>query len=445
MSRVVLLSGNPTEIGRAYGDLVGSTLRERAERTRQCASRSAWSQAELAERAERFRTCVGRIAPEWLDEAEAMAKAAGVEAADLYLLNALPRGFWDTPAGGCTAALVVGSQSATGRTLLEKNRDVRNERQDFHVRRALGGAQIFASRDIGNLGFAHFHSDRLLAGANNTGGYIVPEEYRDCALGDCHLLRLVAERAATCDEALAILEEAIAKEVAGGGDPNRGSIFLFAEPARGVVAEMTSRHLAWREVRDATEVRTNHFLLDEMRPYAGDPPSANSLRRYARAHEVLDPLENKNVADLVRFSRDHADGADSICCDNRQHPWMTLSACVHVLRPEATDPRAHSRVAMGNPLNTLYVPVTLAIEGLPAECVDGSFHDLSRRCYARGGLSDRLAEIQHEHERALAAEFARVGAEARFGQPERLRPQLTEFVARCVERVRALLESLLGS
>jgi hypothetical protein len=443
MPKTVLLSGNPIEIGRAYGDLVASTLRERVERTRRCATRSTWGPADLAERAERFRVFVERIAPEWLDEAEAMAKAAGVEAADLYLINALPRGFWDTPAGGCTSALVVGSQSATGRTLLHKNRDVRNEIQDFHVRRTLSGAQLFASRDVGNLGFAHFHSDRLLAGGNNTGGYVVPEEYRDCALGDCHLLRLVAERAGSCDEAIAVLEDAIAKEAAGGGDPHRGAIFLFAEPGKGAVVEMTSRHLASREVRDATLIRTNHFLLDEMRPFAGNPPSANSLRRYARAHELLDPLEDKNVADLVRLSRDHADGSDSICSDNTTHPWMTLSACVHVLRPDATDPRAHSRVAMGNPLNTLYVPVPLAIEGLPAECVDGSFHDLSRRLYARDGVNGRLAEIQHEQERALAAEFASVGAQARFGQPGRLRPQLTEFVAHCVERVRAVLENLL--
>jgi hypothetical protein len=43
----------------------------------------------------------------------------------------------------------------------------------------------------------------------------------------------------------------------------------------------------------------------------------------------------------------------------------------------------------------------------------------------------------------MAREFASVGAAARFGDPERLRPQLTELVARSVERVRGVLEGQL--
>ena len=443
MSRTILLTGTPSEVGRCVGELAGPVLRGHIQRMWDAAAAAGLGAAGLDERGERLRAFVERVAPEWLDEAEATAAAAGVNAADLFALNALPRGFWEAERGGCTSCLVVGSQSATGSTLLHKNRDLLNAPQDFHLRRLADGAQVLASRDIGNLGFGHFHSDRALAGANNTGSCIAADEIRDCGISDCHLLRLVAERAASCDEAVALLEDAIAREVAGGSGASRGMIFLFAEPAKGVLVEMTSRRLAVREVRDETLVRTNHFLLDAMRPVASEPPTQNSLRRFARAQEILDPLETKNLADLQRMARDHNDGPDSICSSDREHLWMTVSACTHVVRADNADPRAHTRALIGNPRNTLAIPIPRAIDGLPEECVDCSLHDLSRELYARFGVGDHLADVREEYERPIAAEFGTIGAAVQSYEPGLQRRYLTALVARSVERVRATLEGLL--
>jgi len=443
VGEIVRIEGSPAEAGRAYGALLAPVLRERVGAMRRASRGSRWGEAQLHERGERFRAFVQRIAPEWLDEAEAMAEAAGLAAADIFALNALPRGFWERETGGCTSCVVAGSQAANGATLLHKNRDLVNSPQDFHVRRTPEGRQLFVSRDTGTLGFGHFHSDAALAGANNTGSWIRPEELRECALACTHLLRLVAERAADCDQALGVLEDAVASEVAGASGGCRGMIFLFAEPSRGVVVEMTSRRLAHREIRDDTLVRTNHFLLGQMQPFASEPPQRNTLRRYQRAHELLDPLPNKNVADLVRLSRDHNDGPDSICSDDAQHLFMTVSACTHVVRADTLDPLAHTRVQMGNPRNTIAVPVPRAIEGLPLECADGTMHALARRLYARHGVGEHLAGVQDERERAISREFVQVGLGARLSEPGRLREALTGFAARCVESVRATLAHLL--
>lgn len=443
MGRIVRLEGEPREVGRCYGELAGAALRERVEEMWKASAGSPWGAATLDERGERFRGYVERIAPEWLDEAEAMAAAAGINVADLFALNALPRGFWDARTGGCTSCLVVGSASSTGATLLHKNRDLVNSTHEAHVRRTLDGRQYLGSRDIGSLGIGHFHSDRALAGANNTGAWIKPEELRECGLSCAHLLRLIAERAGTCDEALAVLEDAVAREVAGASGGCRGMIFLIAEPGRGLLVEMTSRHVAHREVRDEAVIRTNHFLFEETQQYVAEAPTQNTLRRYARAHELLDPIEAKNVADLIRMSRDHNDGPDSICSDNWEHTHMTVTACTHVVRPDPADPLAHSRLQLGNTRNTIAIPVPRAVDGLPVECVDGTLHSLARKLYARHGVGDHLAQIQEETERAIAREFAQVGAAARFSAPDRLREALTEFVARTVARVRTTLEGIL--
>ena len=442
MSDRILLDSDPREAGRCTGALVAGRLRDLVSRMWAQSETAHCGPTQLDERGERFRAFVGRIAPEWLDEAEAVGAAAGVNPSDIFVLNALPGGFWSPPAGNCTSCLVVGSASATTDTLLHKNRDLLDSIQTFHVARLAGGGQVFASRDVGNIGIGHFHSDRPLAGANNTGSPLVEGELRDCGLTCCHLLRLVAERAFSCDEAVAVLEDALAREVAGGSGGTRGMIFLFADPDRGVLVEMTSRRLAVREVCDDTLVRSNHFLLDEMLPFA-QPPTHNTLRRAERARELLAASGQPNLADLQRLARDHADGPDSICCDDAEHFWMTVSACTHVVRPQATDPLAHTRAMMGHPHNTLAIPVPRAIDGLPAACVSGELHELARALYRAKGCGAHMAALQETHERAMAMELASVGAAARFGPEETLREALGDFVARAVERVRTALEGLL--
>ena len=441
MGKAILLEGDPREIGRAYGALVAPVLRDRLRRMRERAAATGRTREQLVERGAVFRGVVARIAPEWLDEAEGIATAADVQVGDLLAFNALPRQFWAAPSDECTSWLLVGSASATGDTILHKNRDELNATQDFHVRQVGGDIQVLASRDIGNLGFAHFHSDVALAGANNTGSRIAPEELRECGLICSHLLRLVAERANSCDEAVNVLEEAVAKEAAGGSGGYRGMIFLFADPAKGVVVEMTSRRLACQEVHNDLLVRSNHFRLPAMRPHAAEPPDENNLLRYHRASHVL-AGEARSVADCTALARDHSHGAHSICSSDAEHAWMTVSACTHVVHGENADPLAHTRVAMGNPRNTLSIPVPRAIDGLPVECVSGELHNLSRALYAARGVGDHLADAQAEHEAAMAAEFAALRDAVRFHPPRSLRRQLTALVARCVARTRSILEGL---
>ncbi len=431
-SSVVALSPEPREAGLVYGRLAGGFIRERLGRMWDVVRTGGASQGEVEERGREFRRIAQRIAPEWLDEAQGIAEGAGVEADDLLILNALPTDFWPTP--GCTTLVATGSCSAEGATLLHKNRDLRNEVQTFEVRRLADG-QVFASREVGSLGYGHFHSDRALAGANNTGSPIPERELRPCGLTCAHLLRLVAERAGSCDEALATLDLALSREVAGGSGGTRGMVFIFAEPQRAVVAEMTSRRMAYREIEDDALVRTNHFILKETARVASEPPSQNTTRRFERASEILAGLDALSVGDLLALARDHADGPDSICSADAEHPWMTVSACTHLVRPNTSDPLAHTRAMMGNPRNTLAIPVPRAIDGLPQVCVSGMLHDLARRLYAARGLGDHLAAIQREREQAMADELA----SAKQGPPELLRERLTAMVGRWVEATTSLL------
>ncbi|NQT86109.1 hypothetical protein HQ560_05050 [bacterium] len=406
MDEPILLSGQPRELGQVYGEIAGAHLRERVARMHGEAARSMWTETALLERGRAFGRIMARHAGDWQSEASGVASGAGVSFEDLLVLNSLPDDFWGAEGGGCTSCIVAGSTSAEGGPLLHKNRDLENSVQDTHVR-CVGDSRVLASREVGNIGFAHFHSTRGLAGANNTGAYVHEAERRDCAFRCVHLLRLVAERAGTCDEAVAVLEDAVAGEFAGTSGATRGMIFLFVDRAGGVVVEMTSKRLTVRHVADGAEARTNHFVTDAMQSTVAQEPDHNTRRRLERVHELLDPLDTVSARDLVALSRDYADDADSICNAKRGNACSTVSACTHVAGAPGV-----SHVSMGHPHNTLCIPVPVTVDGLPAACVSGDMSAQARAALASRGLGDHLAAVQDERERAMAGELALPGANA---------------------------------
>jgi hypothetical protein len=127
------------------------------------------------------------------------------------------------------------------------------------------------------------------------------------------------------------------------------------------------------------------------------------------------------VRDLVALSRDHADGADSICNAKRGNACSTVSACTHVVRQPGV-----THLSAGNPRNTCCLPVPLALEGLPAACVAGDMSAQARALLAERGLGDHLAAFQDAEERAMARELSEGEGDA---------ARATALVARWVRRV----------
>jgi len=405
MNDPILLSGAPRDLGRDCGELAGTRLRDRIAHMRTNAARSGWSDAALLERGQAFARTVARHAPHWRDEAEGVALGACVSADDLFVLDSLPDEFW-VEDGGCTSCIVVGTASAEGAPMLHKNRDLVNAVQDTHLR-AVGDSRVLASRCVGGNGFGHFHSSRGLAGANNTGACILESERRDGAFRCVHLLRRVAERASTCDEAVAVLEDAVAKEFAGTSGASRGMIFLFVDRTSGVVVEMTSKRLAAFPLSGGVAARSNHFVSEEMQSVVGQEPDVNTRRRLERVSEVLGPLDAVSARDLVALSRDAVDGVDSICNAKRGNACCTVSAFTHVVTAPGL-----SHASMGHPDNTLCFPVSLAAEGIPRACVAGDVSARARELLAVHGVGDHLRDEQREREAAMAERLAAVGADA---------------------------------
>lgn len=341
MGQPVFLVGEAREVGTLQGELQRPVLINRVERTLRRAAESGTG-ALLSERAARFGELLQAATPHWLDEAHALAASAGVEFWHLLALNCLPRDFWGqsyVPAplsaaqssedlvnayeaqgyepllgGDCTTFFALGEATISGETLLHKSRDERDEVQCLAIKQIAGFNRFVGGGDIGNLGTAHLHTEDYWVGANNTGSPVPPAEYEDCALTDSHVLRYLAERCASLDEIVPVLQDLIAQQWLGGGGAGFGMILVFADAERGLVVEATSRRLAFQWFNDDDmAVRTNHFLLPEMQPYAL-APLENSLHRYERATELW--LEQQGYAGISacgEIARDRAGAPHAIC------------------------------------------------------------------------------------------------------------------------------------
>jgi hypothetical protein len=73
--------------------------------------------------------------------------------------------------------------------------------------------------------------------------------------------------------------------------------------------------------------RTNHCLGDDMRSAEGEPPTASSQKRLARAEQTLRSAP-QDVASLQALMRDRTDGVDSINRYTEDAQGTTTNACL---------------------------------------------------------------------------------------------------------------------
>lgn len=344
MGQPVFLIGEPAEVGALQGELQRAVLTNRMERVLHHAQASHAIE-QLTARAQRFAELLDRATPHWLQEAQALAAASGLELWHLLALNCLPGDFWGqhyVPAplgagqsgeeivnayeaqgyepllgGDCTTFFALGEATIAGETLFHKNREERDEIQCIYIKQIERFNRFVGAGDIGNLGTAHLHTEDYWVGANNTGSPVPPSELEDCALSDSQVLRYLAEHCASLDEIVPALEDLIDRQWLGGGGGQTGMILLFADAGRGLIVEATSRRLAyrWFEEDGDMAVRTNHFILPEMQEYCL-PPLPGSMRRYERAMQLWESQQGyASIPTCGEIGRDR-DGVPYAICRN---------------------------------------------------------------------------------------------------------------------------------
>ena len=253
----VELSGTPTEIGERWGTVNRQAIGNAIERYLAKAKTEKLSEKTLIERSQPFVEIAKRIAPHWIEEARAIARAAEVDA-DLYLsfVANSPRGIGFHE---CTSYAAAGELTQAGAIFFHKNRDnVDREQAAYVLTSSVKGVNKFiAVSNASAVSCSMMVNDKGLAGSADYPAHLtrkgdphalLPEaaepQFRGMMSGS--ILRHIAERAADCGQALNIIQEFAKRGYYAGGTVN-GTHWLFVDRT-GTIMEVSSnvRHVVSR-------------------------------------------------------------------------------------------------------------------------------------------------------------------------------------------------------
>ena len=230
---MVRLAGTPEQIGTIWGEMNKEIISSDIEAAYvKRATAAGISRKSLLERSAASVRIIQEIAPHWLEEARAIARAAGVPE-DLYIAyldGAVRSRFLHEDPEECTSYAVSPNHARDGAIMFHKTRDNRDMPQAVYiVESSLEEINKFiaVSNATGILGFSMMVNEKGLAGA---GDYPAnrkkdsstlhlepaPNKFRGVMSGT--ILRHIAERASNCAEALAIIEDCVAKGWYSGGN-----------------------------------------------------------------------------------------------------------------------------------------------------------------------------------------------------------------------------------
>lgn len=343
-TQIIRLEGSPAEIGAAFGSANAEDIQLEIDGY----LRGDHSRDNLLKSTEEYRGIVGRIAPHWVEEASALARAAAVDP-EIYLAyqGAKYRGI-NTP--DCFTYFSPPRRSESGMTIFHKNRDNRDRPQCAYVKETrTSNRDLFrfaATGDTSDIGTMMGLNEKGLAAAADTGAS--DPSPRFVGMMNPDLMRLVLEQAATVAEAWELLEDIHNQRIYAGAKV--ATNWMFADAAGQCIrVEQYSESLA--RTHDQSEFLTmrdddrGQFVMASLRGSVS-PLSPSLLNRISRSEPVLAKTNISAMTAIIPGS--HVD----------------LFGC--------------AQFAVYKADRTVYVPLFLGALGTPRDLLDGTFYRNSK-------------------------------------------------------------------
>lgn len=361
----VSLDGTPAQVGAAFGAVNGPDIRRGVDAYFRAMQDERQRGPDAVRAAgEVYLRLLERHAPHWLTEAAALARAADVDP-ERYLLyqGAKYRGI-NRP--DCFSWTVGGEHTASGCTLIHKNRDNTARAQCAYLKavqvRGRRCYRFLANGDTSDLGLMMAVNEKGLAAVADQGHKDPQPRWRGMMNPD--ILRLIVEQAADVPEALALLQDIQAQGLYAGGDI--ATYWLFAD-RHGHGLRVYQFH---ERMTRTTRRRAVLVMRDQ------DPRGALVRRAIAAARGSIDaPLMNRL---------------------SRQDPVLAASniSCFTAAMPSRhADLFTYAWFAVNNARNTIYVPLYMGVTATPRGLLDGTLSEDSMRPAASPALRDELTAV----------------------------------------------------
>ena len=400
---MIRLFGTPEQIGTAWGEMnKEAIIRDMDAKYLKRAAEEGIANETLIQRGKKAVGIIGEIAPHWHDEARAVAKAAGLDE-DLFLAYcwSISRGRFlhaskeDTARRDrgdantiieCTSYAVPPERISGSQFLFHKTRDnVDRPQVAVMMESSLEGINKFiAVTDVSHInGHSAMVNEKGLAGAADYPAHLKKDsstlklpsadaKFRGLMSGE--MLRYIAERASTAAEALAIVEDFVAKGYYAGGKVN-GTHWLFVD-RHGTILEICSncRHVLSKYHTEATYFSRFNKSEQAVRLREADKVDFQMFQSVFRERPIL---TGQSIAGLtVEIDPDYPELLTVA--------WIAL------------------------PARTAAFPVFMGQRRMPSVLLDGSAYASGKRTPARGeewakqkARWESLESTMHEDKQAL--------------------------------------------
>lgn len=373
---MIRLAGTPEQIGTIWGKMNKEIIvRDMNTHYLKRAAEAGISKETLIERSAAYVRIAEKIAPHWLAEARAIARAAGVDE-DLYIA------FVDGRSRNrflheCTS-YAVSREHAQGAILFHKTRDNVDRLQSTPIlESSLDGINKFiAVTNASRIQLSMMINEKGLAGAgdypahrkkNSSELHLAKAKPQYRGLMGGSILRHIAERASSCAEALAIIEDFVAKGYYAGGSVN-GNHWLFVD-REGTVLEVcnNSRHVV-------SKVHTQKTYFSRL----STSKAAQRLRK----------------ADSVDFQRFHGISRVKPLLTKKSIAGMTVE-----IDPERPDLFTCAWITL--PVRSVAFPVFMGQDSVPVCLFDGSAYALGKQGPAQTSRWEAMERSMHAEKEAL--------------------------------------------
>lgn len=279
---------------------------------------------------------------------------------------------------GCTSWIITPEISSTGACMVQKNRDYKGQNLlSARLFRAMPGKyKIITVNDLWSSGAGAVMNEKGLMIVQNDGSSVLQSEWLPgkVNIGSIFTLRYVAEHCANLDEAVAMM-----KKLHRLGLVRSISLYLLADPERGMIFEATPRHFSCSEVNFSFEVRANNYLLPGMRGSVAQKRDAflnGANRRYAASEFLRKVVENKGKVapfDLMQLARFREPEIEkkydyrSVCYK------YSLASTMFVPDRQFPDYLSVTFVALGPQRHTVFLPIPMGLSAIPESLANGDW------------------------------------------------------------------------
>lgn len=227
--RPVKLIGTSCEIASQWAAVNGRPVKKHVASFLADVYRKKIPRARLIRHADKFIAIAGRYGNHWLEEARHLSAACGIkpEIYIAYMASTYRNLLFQ---GECTSYTVLARIAAGDQILFHKTRDNKKKEQSAFIIHPAGKGinKFIAVSDASVIGAMMMVNDKGLAGSADTLGSFQCGKPLYEGMMNVFILRYIAERAKSCQEAVEIVKEFVRNRYYAGGVID-GTHWLFAD------------------------------------------------------------------------------------------------------------------------------------------------------------------------------------------------------------------------